>query len=385
MVLKVKKNGLLFKPPRRLSLPSALMGMMAKGRVRNWLKNLLALGIGCLVALLIAEGILRVWSPLQNRVHGDRIRLIANMQRTILPVEDEGHPGHKGLDSIAYYSTNSLGLRGPEPEADTTLRKIIAVGGSTTECRVLSDGDTWPAKLGDMLRQKGHPVWVNNAGIDGTSTFGHQLLLEDHLLQMQPDIILFLVGVNDLSQTELQSGDRFLQEGHRHTMRRYMQHSEVFNLLITLYRANRAQHYGLHNPTAADTARLSVGEVQHYDSLHAASQQGYTDRLRALADTCRSHDILPVFITQPAYRESIHRRFRYLDLYNQTLLQFAKAEGLPVIDLATELPDSDVYYYDFIHYTKPGAEKVGEIILPEIDKLLSMQPEEKTLRSPEQQ
>lgn len=331
------------------------------------MKNMLALGIGCLLAFLVAEGILRLWSPLHNRVHGDRIRLIANSHRIIQLEQDKVHPG---MDPVVEYSTNSIGFRGPEPDSSRQVPRIFAVGGSTTECRALSDGDTWPAKLQEQLMARGSEVWINNAGIDGTSTFGHQYLLEDHLLEMQPDMIVFLVGVNDLSQTELQSGDTFLQESHRHTMRKYMQYSEVFNLLITLYRANRAQHYGLHHPTAADTAALSADERNFYDSLHLEGNTAYEARLSALADTCLRHDILPVFVTQPIYKEDIHRRFIYMDGYNETLLNFCAERGLLCIDLDKELADSDAYYYDFIHYTRAGASEVARIIAGDLDSLL---------------
>lgn len=50
---------------------------------------------------------------------------------------------------------------------------IISVGGSTTECFYISDDKTWTHILGMKLKSVFTRVWINNAGLDGHSTFGH--------------------------------------------------------------------------------------------------------------------------------------------------------------------------------------------------------------------
>ena len=40
-------------------------------------------------------------------------------------------------------------------------------------------------------------VWLNNAGLDGHSTFGHEILLRSHIIKLKPDMIIFLTGIND--------------------------------------------------------------------------------------------------------------------------------------------------------------------------------------------
>ena len=93
---------------------------------------------------------------------------------------------------------NSLGLRGPEPPpaGDPEVR-MFAVGGSTTFCHFLPDERTWPSLVGERLG-----VWMNNAGFDGHSSEAHAVLLEDHLLALEPDVVLFLVGVNDMAKSD---------------------------------------------------------------------------------------------------------------------------------------------------------------------------------------
>ena len=77
------------------------------------------------------------------------------------------------LDKRIVHTKNSLGFRGEDPPADLegTL-SIIAVGGSTTESRSLSDEKEWVFILRKELSNHFDPLWINNAGLDGHSTFG---------------------------------------------------------------------------------------------------------------------------------------------------------------------------------------------------------------------
>lgn len=40
-------------------------------------------------------------------------------------------------------------------------------------------------------------LWINNAGLDGQSTFGHIFLMKDYIKKLKPKVVLFLVGSND--------------------------------------------------------------------------------------------------------------------------------------------------------------------------------------------
>jgi hypothetical protein len=61
--------------------------------------------------------------------------------------------GVTGVTGRKRFTTNSLGLRGPELPQDQEPYRIIAVGGSTTECFVLDDSEEWPHVLMEKLTQ----------------------------------------------------------------------------------------------------------------------------------------------------------------------------------------------------------------------------------------
>ena len=101
--------------------------------MKRKLKNIIALGIGIFISLLIVELFLNIYNPFKFYQKGDNIVLPANFK---LSFENKKITG---LDSIINYSRNSLGFRGPEKPIDfESQTSIIAVGGSTTECLYIS-------------------------------------------------------------------------------------------------------------------------------------------------------------------------------------------------------------------------------------------------------
>ena len=157
----------------------------------SW-KNFKAFLLGLGIALLLCEIFLRIYNPFPFALQKGKLIIPANQSRVY------NNTWIPRLDKKIYYSRNSLGFRGPElPVPDSGWTKLITVGGSTTACTFLSDSCTWPFLLGKKLQANNPHTWLDNAGIDGHSSFGHILMLRDHVLPLRPDYVLFLMGIND--------------------------------------------------------------------------------------------------------------------------------------------------------------------------------------------
>ena len=98
---------------------------------------------------------------------------------------------------------NNLGFRG----RDYALRKlpntmrIIALGGSTTFGFGLQDEETWPTILEGMLNHSSPNGFyeVMNTGITGLTSIGIlELVRRRRLLDLDPDLIIFYSGFNNL-------------------------------------------------------------------------------------------------------------------------------------------------------------------------------------------
>lgn len=210
----------------------------------NLLKTLGVFLAGCLVALAVLEVLLRVYNPLEMRFRPDRIVLPVNKRY----IFDNTEKFPTKLAKTTVHTKNALGFRGAPPPRDfRDYLTIITIGGSTTECFYLSDGRTWPDLLGQNLSRRFNRVWVNNAGLDGATTYRHLILMEDYVAQLRPKVVLFLIGINDVGAGDIAAAEQ--RRGHdlRHRWQALLNRSEVYALGQNLSRYFVAQSRGLHH------------------------------------------------------------------------------------------------------------------------------------------
>lgn len=146
-------------------------------------KTLSVLLLNGVVSLLFLELLLRIYNPIPTRIKADEIILPINQKYVIK------NSYISKLDKEIIHTKNSSGMRGPEkPDNFDRYISIIAIGGSTTECFYLSDGKDWSSLLMKKLNSASNKFWLNNAGLDGHSTFGHKILLQNHVSTMKPNL-----------------------------------------------------------------------------------------------------------------------------------------------------------------------------------------------------
>ncbi len=356
-------------------------------QVKNTAQNFLLLFIGCILAFVIAEVFLRIYNPLAFNVKGDKIILEANVELSIK------NNKIKKLDRTITYRKNSLGFRGEEPPEDfEDYLTIITVGGSTTECSLLSEGKTWTDVLGIKFKNVFKQLWINNAGLEGHSTFGHRVLMEDYIIKMKPKVVLFLVGGNDTAQEDFEADKSIIKKEFyfksiRGLLISMSNYSEVFTVTLNIYRYIRAVIIGVThtelNLNESEMLEMSEDDKTRIIQMHKIKYiKGYERRLSNLVQISKENGIEPILITQPAlYGKAIDNitnvnlaklkirknangelAWQILELYNDVTREVGRREGILIIDLAKEMPKSSRYYYDTVHYTNEGAEIVAEII-----------------------
>jgi lysophospholipase L1-like esterase len=353
-------------------------------KIGNFLKNLGVILAGCLVALLVLELLLRVYNPLEIRFKPDRIVLPANKHYLI---NNAGK--FTKLPPTTIHTKNSLGFRGVASPADfQDYLTLITIGGSTTECFYLSDGRTWPDLLGQELSRGFNRVWVNNAGLDGATTYRHLILLEDYIVKLRPKVVLFLIGINDAGAGDLEAAEP--RPGHylKNMWRAVLNRSEVYALGQNLCRYLLAQSRGLHH-TQIDLPKVETLEAipqavaqKTLQDYRANSLPWFAKRLERLIKVSRDHGIEPVLITQPTLYgpgidpvtgvnlatvklgDNLNGRLMFdaVELYNGVTRQVAARDQVLLIDLARETPRNSAYYYDYLHYTEAGAAVVAGIV-----------------------
>ena len=349
---------------------------------RVWPKAVL-LFLSTFLALGAAELVLRATNPFGFRLRGNTLVLPVH---EVYDIEADARSRSDQLDPRVIHTKNSLGFRGPDPPADFgRWLTLVAVGGSTTECFYLSDGKDWPSRLAENLRPDFDWLWVNNAGLDGQSTFGHLLLTREYLLRLQPKVTIYLAGVNEMF-TDV---PREYDEMAWNPAATIANHSELAATLLNLYRYARTsgiEDLGtMPKPVALrdrPEARTDPAKARRLWAEQEPRVEAYRDRLERLVRMNRERGIDPVLMTQPSLLGGVDRRtgidtraiqveiwetvdgafaWRLLDRYNDVTRAVGAEMDVLVIDVARELPKDSTYFYDFFHFTNEGASRVGEI------------------------
>ncbi len=337
------------------------------------------------------EILLRIYNPIPFRIKGGKI---------ILPINQSYQftNQYACFDSLIIHKKNSMGFRGEElPKDASQYTKIITVGGSTTECFFISEDKAWPQVMQSELRKKMPKSWVNNAGLNGHSSFGHLLLLKDVVLKYKPNYIYFLMGVNDMDRQDLNQFDNRMVLGKSVQMENngwlknafltLSNHSEVANLIYNISKSLKARNQKIFvdkivqlNPK--DTLIIPEATIQATLTKQKALLPAYRNRIVQLVTLCKSHGIKPVFITQPLLvgegldpatgtdlakvKISVDMNGRLywnkLELYNEVMRDVCQKEHLELIDLAKILPKDSRYFYDPMHFTNIGSVRVGQIL-----------------------
>ncbi len=359
-------------------------------RLARVLGPALLLAVGLTVSLVLLEVFLRVVNPFGERIRGDQIVLPVHSRRVI---QNTNYPH---VDKRIVVSTNSLGFRGPEPpgQFDAGLT-LLTVGGSTTECLYVSDGKTWPDLVGKELAAHFRDLWIDNAGLDGHSTFGHGLLLEQRIAKIRPKVVVFLIGINDVGRDDLKAADAAVVAGGggdglwARAVGTAAEHSAIVSTVLNLLRYREARKLNrIHRELqirwahvlTPDRARAQATMAQHRERYIP----GYAQRVEGLVRRCRALGIEPVLVTQPALYGNVvdpttkvflgtlevdadqqlygALAWNLLEAYNDVVRDIGRRRAVLVIDLARELPKDSRLFYDFVHFNNDGSTAVAAIV-----------------------
>jgi lysophospholipase L1-like esterase len=365
---------------------------------RNIGRNFLAVLIGISLSFVLLEGLLRIFEPIEYRVKGNKIELPHDRKFQISNDKTDK------LDKIIATSRNHLGFRGEMPPKNFAgCLTILAIGGSTTECSLISDGKTWCDILASKLKEKFRPVWLNNGGLNGHSTFGHFIFMEDYVLKIKPKVVLFLTGANDIGLVAPWQWDQNYQK--KNPVRGLLaslwggliNHSLVLSYAVNYGRYSKANQMGLTDPifNFAELKQLDISPEKAQALLQEHREKylkPYEARLHKLIEISRAHNIEPVFVTQPMVFGDLidpltgvnlakamcwwadgKTMWQLLELYNDVMRKTCREHHVMVIDLARKMPKNTKFYYDTYHYTNAGCQQVAQILFQGLEPFLAKQ------------
>ena len=369
--------------------------------------RLMALGLGLFALPLLCQALpwplarayalwfgvfLVIQSVMTPVLLGDAADLITNRpnMEITLNFEDGIGPGITGPQRI---TTDEKSFR-VSPRVDYRHKsglRIFAIGGSTTEQETLNDEATWTHRTQAALSQEfGRPIEVINTGIRGLRAKHHVATLK-HILLLQPDIVVFLPGVNDWI---FDIHERFGTDRPP---------NRVFFSNTILGRVARTEYdriFGLGTVSIVRNRPLtgeqgSLDRARKVSWLPDRASDQYLDSLLKISAICRQNKLTCVFLTQPsAYQmdapEEMRDRFwmtppiasytltfeslvHIAQLYNRALADFANERGHPFCDLASKISPTTENFYDDVHYNDAGSSRVAEAVTDCLKPLVAAQ------------
>ena len=372
--------------------------LAAEANHHPWLSKFSLLVLGSFVSILLFEGLLHIYNPIEYSVRGNDVVLPTN-KRVIL-VNKTPVPGK--TDAEVNISRNKLGLRGPEAPIDfADYLTLVTVGGSTTADRHLTNGKTWTDRMTTQLMPHFKKLWVNNGGFVGHSSYGHIRLLSGFLNKLKPKAAIFLIGINDLARDQglesIKDHDSLI-ETNRNRIRPMLESlavwSEVASILNNTERAFQAWRLGYSRTSVnglhkiVGTQVLGANQPDNREAVIEKArrfQSAYRARIMRIIDLCDKAGIRPIFVTQPFLwgqnsdpttgmnlsdrQESLFglqinslTYWEVLEQYNDTLRQVTATAKVPLVDLAKKLPKDTALYLDRMHFGNDGAEMVGRLV-----------------------
>jgi hypothetical protein len=300
---------------------------------------------------------------------------------------------YKSPSSIAVYTRDKYGLRGSFPTPSDI--SILTVGGSTTDQRYITDGQTWQDVLQRKIQNAGGNIFVGNAGIDGQSTYGHIKNFEwwfNNIPGLKPKYIIFYIGINDLN---LDKGRELISEGNKKSFRQiFREKSALYYVGYTLYGIYSAkiEHKAGHGYVDFNKVEWTTSPLQNdYNALMHKRISDYSYRLAVLISKTREFGSIPIIVTQPTRRyrfrngsiEGVKETLDYgnakingIDYFHMITKMYevtgeiCKANNVIFIDMGKERIWDDDDYYDFSHMSPIGARKVGEYLFERIKGII---------------
>lgn len=359
----------------------------------SWTKKLIFLTIGISVplalAVLVLEFIFGSWLHEEEWSKTRSINIIRNVQ---IKYDVESIYG-KGLPTVIY-TRDKNGLRGACTDASTI--HVLTLGGSTTDQRYVSDGNTYQDSLQSLLTEKyGKQICVSNAGVDGHSTFGH---LESFRIWfplidgLKPKYFLFYVGINDAGfRSAPTAGFDVLQRrdesGIRSTIR---QKSAIYDLLRSvrnIVRGINGQHvYAGHSVRTPDESEFTATKKTDFIEVEIAkNSESFEKRFSELILRTRSYNAKPICVSQPhlfsknvsGTKRGVEKVFEYAGVtyngldyeasvsdLNKVMMRLCLANDGYFINLASKRYEAG-NFYDAVHMTQSGAKRLGAYMYDE--------------------
>jgi lysophospholipase L1-like esterase len=271
------------------------------------------------------------------------------------------------------YTHNSEGFRGKEFPPKSAKIRVVAMGGSTTYGANVSDGETWPVYLENLL---GPDYEVLNFGVIGHGTVEHINQAALVLPEYKPDVLIIHAGLNDLRNMHVRGLASDYSDYHAPSLRGGMGFcseggaQNFASVRAAIWALKKADLY-----PRCDFDNLAPKE----DDSPAGEEYAkylYRRNLTTLVAVVKRQGLKPVLVPQVLIREAQggdklrwwipfvtdERVAAYMSEYNEIMREVAEAEGLYYAHEVLEQPWTKDDFVDPSHLNAGGNQKFAAVL-----------------------
>lgn len=365
-----------------------------------------------LILLLILDRLIHYINPIEPHKEPEIVRAIRlrehhpGLNITIHP-DDYYLAGTDNLITQDYlFRVDNNGFILPHNDYDDPDHKIVFIGGSTTECMYVSENNRFPYLTGQLIEEKTNKrINSYNMGGSGNNTIHSLDILINKIMPMKPNIVVIMHTANDYAilaydhtywpigttRSELITINDYFPKMPKET---FIWHFK--GLFKTTY-PNIYQRIFLLKERIFNPQIVSEPSDEWAGHRHMIKnrdfdymQKEFRWALQMLVIACKTHDIVPVLMTQAnRYKENpddfvfksmslmlnagiTYETFKKeYDTFNDIVRDVSKTNDIPIIDLAILVPQEKEYMYDALHFNDNGSKFVANIISDKLIKIFS--------------
>ncbi len=281
------------------------------------------------------------------------------------------------------YKRNFYGFRGEELN-DLSKIKYVFLGGSTGNERFLPEELTIVGKLNSkFLNTDNRKVNIYNASVDGKTLRGH---INDFkywftkLDNFKPEYFIIYLGINDsVLDQDLKYDLTFGKKNYR-KISDYVTNNSIlvellkklkwkfFNSIKLKYEINNSDNIYKSNFSYIDYYEAKkIHNIYELKNKYSVLHQRFNKRLEDIINHSNNFNSKIIFITQIKFNGLKDEK---LFLLNEMTKEFSKQNNIKIIKL-DELYYGEINdFYDTVHTTENGSNKISNIIFSEIIKII---------------
>ena len=309
--------------------------------------------------------------------------LIPKYSRNIITNPPYEWPYNNGI-----YSRDKYGFRANNQNLKEI--DILVIGGSTTAERYVQDEFIWTKVLERNLQKYNIDKKILNAGIGGQTSFGHIKMFDlwfSNLENLKPQIIIFYIGINDAlfmnehSQAHSQGRifnniniDSLVPVKFHEKIVQNIKNNSALHLLYLIVRGNiisKKNQIG-HNINLYNDKDITSSTVSKNKDLLKYYEQPryeyikeylyyYKNNLKKLLKITNERNAKVIFVTQVVAKNNW--LVDQLSVINKETISFCVKHNISCLDIEKyNIFEDKKDFFDTMHTTPFGSEKVGKII-----------------------